>query len=420
MRIATQQQYLRAIDQMQRNQAELAKLSDQASGKKLLKPSDDPVAAAQVVKLEREMAQYKKYDDNINVTQRRLELEDSILGSVYTTTDRLRELTLQAGSIGLNDQDRLGIAKELNQLTEYLAGLMNTQDSEGEYLFAGSQGKTQPYIAQADGRYGYQGDDGQRLIQVGAELYVPSNDSGQYLFESVPGRLDMQLTGNAIASGDVFATIPPAGASYTSDFLDPASEQRFKTAVQGQGDLLLTVNEPTPGNYTYEITGSGGAVLAPATAFTPGDTIDFNGLRFDLAAPANMAENTIRLTPGNENKNLLNVAVDLAQVLSKPITDAASRQALQKANSEAQAQFKQAADRTLEARATLGSRLKTLESVSEANTDFKLFTKTALSNLEDSDLVDVASRFKLAKVGLEAAQATFAQISSLSLFNYIR
>ncbi|MDX2421371.1 MAG: flagellar hook-associated protein FlgL, partial [Amphritea sp.] len=165
MRISTQQQYLKAADNMQQSQVKLANLQEQiTTGKKLVNPSDDPVAAAQVIKLERELAQSEKYEDNIDVTERRLELEDTILSDINIAVDRMRELAVQAGNGVLGDQDRASISSELYQLTDYVAGLMNTQDSEGEYLFAGSKGSTQPYVASGDGSYEYMGDDGQRMI----------------------------------------------------------------------------------------------------------------------------------------------------------------------------------------------------------------------------------------------------------------
>ncbi len=149
MRISTQQQFLSSIDNMQRSQSNIADLQEQIStGKRLRNPSDDPVGAAQLVKLERELSQYNKYDDNINVTKRRLEQEDSILDSINIATDRMRELTISAGSDTINDADRATIAQELDQLVEYVAGLMNTQDAQGEYLFAGNKGGEAPYVKQ--------------------------------------------------------------------------------------------------------------------------------------------------------------------------------------------------------------------------------------------------------------------------------
>ncbi len=428
MRISTQQQYLRSIDQMQTSQTKLAHMQNQiSSGKRLLKPSDDPVAAAQVVKLNRELAQYDKFDDNINVTRRRLELEDSILGDINTATDRMRELTIKAGGATLNDQDRLSISRELTQLTEYIAGLMNTQDSEGEYLFAGSKGTTKPYEALANGRYQYNGDEGQRSIQVGTELYVPSNDSGKYLFDAVDDRLEINLTGQAVYNAELAASDP---FIRLAEFPTLAAETQFAEATEGLGDITLTVTGAAPA-FQYSVHDSGGNpvkdnngvdivnIAAGDLSVAPFE-VNLLGMTFELHEPADMAANSITLTVSAEKKNLLDVATDLAELLATPIESSAQRTELSEGIATALDQFGQAANRNIEARATLGSRLGTLESISSSNLDFQLFTKTALSSLEDGDMAEIITKFKLEEATLQAAQATFGRVSQLSLFNYLR
>ncbi|MBU2964840.1 flagellar hook-associated protein FlgL [Amphritea sp. 2_MG-2023] len=414
MRISTQQQYLKAADNMQQSQVKLANLQEQiTTGKKLVNPSDDPVAAAQVIKLERELAQSEKYEDNIDVTERRLELEDTILSDINIAVDRMRELAVQAGNGVLGDQDRASISSELYQLTDYVAGLMNTQDSEGEYLFAGSKGSTQPYVASGDGSYEYMGDDGQRMIQVGSSLYVASNDSGQYLFESVEGPLEVNLTGQAVSNGNSF--IAEAG------FANEAAEEAFSKATDGLGDLSVTV-AGTVGNYSYTISDSGGNTLDSA-AFVPGDTVEYEGLTFELdrtpMVSTDSDENTMVINTSSERKNILEVATDLASVLAKPVESAEDQTALNEAVATGISQFEEGAEQMLAARSTLGSRLQTLEYATSSNLDFQLITESTLSSLEDASLDEVISQFKLEEITLEAAQATFGQVTSLSLFNYI-
>jgi flagellar hook-associated protein 3 FlgL len=416
MRISTQQQYLKAADNMQQSQVKLANLQEQiTTGKKLVNPSDDPVAAAQVIKLERELAQSEKYEDNIDVTERRLELEDTILSDINIAVDRMRELAVQAGNGVLGDQDRASISSELYQLTDYVAGLMNTQDSEGEYLFAGSKGSTQPYVASGDGSYEYMGDDGQRMIQVGSSLYVASNDSGQYLFESVEGPLEVNLTGQAVSNGNSF--IAEAG------FANEAAEEAFSKATDGLGDLSVTIEETTLGNYSYTIKDSGGNTLDSA-AFVSGDTVEYEGLTFELDRTPTMVsadsdENTMVISTSSERKNILEVATDLASVLAKPVESAEDQTALNEAVATGISQFEEGAEQMLAARSTLGSRLQTLEYATSSNLDFQLITESTLSSLEDASLDEVISQFKLEEITLEAAQATFGQVTSLSLFNYI-
>lgn len=421
MRISTRQTFLNSVTNMQNSQSKLADLQNQVStGKKLNKPSDDPVAAAQVVKLNRELAQTEKYQENIDVTQRRLELEETILNDMNNGMDRLRELTIKAGNGILSDNDRKAIATEIRGLTDYLAGLMNTQDAQGEYLFAGSKGFVQPYQKDAQGNYVYQGDDGQRLIQIAPTLFVPSNDPGQYLFEAATDHLNIRMTGETVAAGTPFITIPPAAATYENAFEDEEHEQLYLDATQGLGDITVTVTEGAP--WTYTLTDSGGNVLVPATDYVAGDTVEFNGLKFDLATPAlpPATSTSITLVAEQQRENVLDVALSLAEVLEEPVQDATSREALGEIIATSLDKFEMVQERNIEARTAIGARVNSLENTRAANEDFNLFTKTALSSLEDVDFAEAISELQLEEAILQAAQASFVRISELSLFNYLR
>ena len=283
MRISTQQAFLNSVSNMQNSQSKLADLQNQIStGKKLSKPSDDPVAAAQIVKLNRELAQTEKFQDNIEVTQRRLELEETVLDSINTATVRMRELTIQAGNSTLNDADRKAIAAELRGLADYAAGLMNTRDSQGEYLFSGSKGFTQPYVKDAEGQYSYTGDDGQRMIQVAPELLVPSNDSGLYLFEA--------------ASESILVTpTPESSANVTA--IEVVDQDVFADFAKGKGDLSLQVQlkaDDSARTYQYQILDSDGQPLAldeqgALTLDLPeigdGERVSVHGLEFTVNVP---------------------------------------------------------------------------------------------------------------------------------------
>lgn len=284
MRISTQQTFLNSTSNMQSSQQKLADLQNQIStGKKLSKPSDDPVAAAQIVKLNRELAQTEKFQDNIDVTQRRLELEETVLDSLNTAIVRMRELTLQAGNGTLSDADRATIATELRGLADYSAGLMNTQDAQGEYLFAGSKGFTQPYVKDAVGQYTYQGDDGQRLIQVAPELYVPSNDSGQFLFEAASESFSITQTPSTVTNVTGFEVV---------------NDEVFAEFAKGKGDLTLQIqldSDDATQSYQYQILDGNGDPLSlnkngSLTGSLPdigaGNLVSVHGLEFTVTEPS--------------------------------------------------------------------------------------------------------------------------------------
>ncbi|MGB1239875.1 MAG: flagellar hook-associated protein FlgL [Pseudomonadales bacterium] len=424
MRVTTQQQYLNSIDNMQRSQSKINNLSEQiASGKKIMQPSDDPVAAAQIVKLERELAQYDKYELNIDVTQKRLELQESVLAEIKNSMNRVNELIISGNNGTLTDADRDTIANSMRTEVEFMAGLMNTQDAQGEYIFSGSKGTTQPYVKQTDGSYQYMGDDGQRSIQVTDNLFVPSNDSGDYLFESITGRLE------ASVKGAYAATPPPAGAAplvTNVKFDNVATEKSFQEKTRGLGDLQITTNAA---GTAYSITDSTGNPVKDANgvditniAYTAGDEIDVLGMKFNLAAPSGAYTgnniNTLQVQP--EIKNILTAVQDIATAMEKPITDQQSRDDLSEAVTLAFDQVNQSQERNIESVTRLGTRLSFLDQVESNNVDFKLFAKTSLSSIQDANLDEVISLYKLEEVTLQASQQIFGRVSSLSLFNYLQ
>jgi len=147
MRISTSQVFLSNLDNLTRTNTELFKTQQQLStGKKVLQPSDDPLAAAQIIKLKKEVARNDQFQGNIDVSRRRLELEEIALDQLNNINIRLREITIQAGNGVLSAADRESLATEVDEMTQQMLGLMNTKDAQGEYLFAGFKGGDAAYV----------------------------------------------------------------------------------------------------------------------------------------------------------------------------------------------------------------------------------------------------------------------------------
>ncbi|MCJ8300330.1 MAG: flagellar hook-associated protein FlgL [Pseudomonadales bacterium] len=421
MRITTAHQFSTSIDNMQRSNVSIDKLQQQiSSGKRVLKPSDDPVAAAQILKLERELAQYEKYDINIKVTDRRLTLQETIMGSMRTSLNRIKELVIQGSTGTLTDSDRASVANNLRVETDFMASLMNTQDSQGEYIFAGSKGNVKPYQQQPDGSYVYQGDDGQRKIQVSNDLFIPSNDSGQYLFEAVADDLVTQVKGAFVTLGST-----PVVSAIT--FADQAAQDSFTAATKGLGDLTVVVDA---GGTTYSITDSSGSPVKDAAGVditniaypAVGTKVDLFGMEFDLLAPpgATLAERTNVLHTQPEQKNILDIVQDYATALERPQTTQQIRDDFAAATTKVFGQWDQASERNIESVTRLGSRLSFMENVQANNLDFTLFAQISLSSIQDLDMPEAISKFKLEEIVLQASQAVFGRVSALTLFDHIQ
>jgi len=72
------------------------------------------------------------------------------------------------------------------------------------------------------------------------------------------------------------------------------------------------------------------------------------------------------------------------------------------------------------AHAEVGSDMRVVEEQSTILQDIKLTLQTALSRIEDLDMVTAITQMNMLMLSLQAAQATFAKISQNSLFNYLR
>jgi len=411
MRISTQQVFLSNIDNLNKSSADLFKSQQQlATGKRVLQPSDDPLASAQIQKFKKEIARTEQFSGNIEVAERRLELEEITIEQINNQSIRLRELTIQGKNGTLSDTDRQVIASEVDEIIKSLESLMNTKDVQGEFLFAGNKGFTQPYTLGPSGRYEFNGDDGQRFLQVGPENKVASTDSGFEIFEKVPpvpGYLIENVTQTTNTIGEVD--------------IQGGNAETFGEYMAANGPLSITVNagnlEITDKNGDF-VTPDDPAVVMDGTYALPAgiSTVRIAGVDIEInAANAGTAELDVF-----DQHNILNTALDLKEAL-----DTADF-----STTQGKDEFLERMDHILEnlagveekniaSRASIGGRLNALEQQDLVNEDYKLFTEEALSSFEDLDYNEAISRFALQETALQASYASFAKVQDLSLFNYI-
>src|SRR5690606_26945160 len=186
MRIATLQQFNTGLNGILDNQGGVNKTQQQIStGRRVLTPADDPIAATKILQLQQELALNDQYTRNMTAADNRLKLEEATLKSVTANLERVKELTVQAGGGSLTITDRQAISAEIFQLQEGLVDLFNTKDAGGEYIFAGFKGSQEPFVKVASGRYEYKGDEGQRYLAIGPSTTVATGDNGKALFIDV-------------------------------------------------------------------------------------------------------------------------------------------------------------------------------------------------------------------------------------------
>jgi flagellar hook-associated protein 3 FlgL len=278
MRVSTSQIYSIVNIGMSNAQTAINKTQEQMStGKRVLSPADDPVAATTILQLNAELSRVQQYTKNIDAGSNSLSLEETALNSVVSLIQRMQELAVQAGNTAvLTRNDYQALASEVESRTQELLNLHNTRNSSGQYIFSGYQGSTQSFVDIGGGNFKYQGDDGQLRIQASATVSVGVSDSGKRLFVDVPsGNNTINTSANPINQSQPAAFIS-AGDVYDQEIFDQFYPESMKITFNAISDVV----PPSP-NYTITER-STGKIIADRQVYISGQDIEANGVRFQI------------------------------------------------------------------------------------------------------------------------------------------
>ncbi len=183
MKVSTSMFFDNASKQLGSIQTSLAKTQTQLStGKQINRPSDAPDKSSLITRLQSEMTRQASYQDNLSAVNVRLQAEETALRNTSNVMYRFKELAVQAANDTLSTADRNTLSFEMIQLREQILSMANSQDSNGNYLFAGSRVAQQPFGEDAKGRVVYQGDQSRMLVPVGDNRQMNLNIPGSDVF----------------------------------------------------------------------------------------------------------------------------------------------------------------------------------------------------------------------------------------------
>ncbi|STN26420.1 lateral flagellar hook associated protein 3 (FlgL-like) [Escherichia coli] len=173
MRVTTQQTYVSMTQSFNNLSGDLAHVVEQmATGKEILQPSDDPIAATRITQLNRQQSAIEQYQSNIDSASAGLSQQESILDGVNNSLLAVRDDLLEAAN-GTNTADSLAsLGQDIESLTESMVAALNYQDEDGHYVFGGTI-NDQPSIVAVDDdgdgvtdSYSYQGNSDHRQTTV--------------------------------------------------------------------------------------------------------------------------------------------------------------------------------------------------------------------------------------------------------------
>ena len=414
MRISTGTIYDSGVSSMQQQTQTLLKTQQQiAAGRRILTPADDPIAAAHVLEVSQAQAINAQYGSNGAAASDSLALEESILGNIWGLLQDVRDAALSAGNGAYNSSDRASLANDISGRYQQLLGLANSTDGGGQYLFSGYQGGIRPFSESAPGTVAYNGDQGQRLIQVGASRQIAVSDSGVDVFQRI-------VNGNGSFAAQAQLANGGTGVIDAGSVLEAS---RWNDAANSKN--LSIVFAVSAGATTYDIVDNaagGASILAAPRPYASGSSIrlgtdgppavDFGAQVTISGAPADGDSFSI---VASTHQDVFTTVNDLVQLLKSASGGATLANGLARALGN----LDHALANVSALRASAGARMRELESIVSAGEERALQLSQTVSRLQDLDYAKAASDLTLQQVNLQAAQKSFVQISGLSLFDYL-
>ena len=230
MRVTTQQTYVSMTQSFNNLSGDLAHVVEQmATGKQILQPSDDPIAATRITQLNRQQSAIEQYQSNIDSASAGLSQQESILDGVNNSLLAVRDDLLEAAN-GTNTADSLAsLGQDIESLTESMVAALNYQDDDGD-------GVTDSYS--------YQGNSDHRQTTVSNGVEVDTNVAASDFFGS---NLDVLNTLNSLSQELQAPNVDPADPQVQSDIqnavdvVDTASDD-LNASIASLGETQNTMS----------------------------------------------------------------------------------------------------------------------------------------------------------------------------------
>jgi len=403
MRISSSQIHQVAVNSILDQQSKLSDVQKQvATGKRIFSSSDDPVAAARIVDLQQAVDNFDQYQSSIYSGRARLEIQEGVLENTINVLQRVRELTIQANNAIQTNNTRASIGDEINQLNSELKSLANAVDGNSDYLFAGSKVKFQPFSSTQNGMFQYNGDESQRMLQIGENRQISVGNSGAKVFRAIKnGNGSFNISQGVHNTGTAIAN----PGAITADY-EPKSFVLEFTKDKKSGELF------------YQVRDIGGKKqIHSEQNYSEEKLIKFRGHETSFKGKPQHGD-IFYYSPSN-NQDVFSTLRDLAHSLDTPRNSQMAKSHLGNTINQSLVSIDSAIDNILTIRANTGSRLRALDNQQEINSSHLLHLKQVQSQIKDLDYTEAVTRLNLRLTGLEASQKAYAKVQNLSMFDYI-
>lgn len=422
-RLGSANTYDNALRNMAQRQSTLSTLQEQlTSGKKIVRPSDDPTGAAQaeraLVRIQRIQTEQRALD----LQQNSIRMAESTLGDAVTALQRFRDLTVAMGNASYSDKERASAAQELGGLREQLLSYANRTDTNGMPLFGGMGSAAQPF------RQTVPGDP---ALSPAVTKVVFDGIGGQAAASesSIPGVLDGEAAWMNVYSGNGTYEVQLGGANTGKLWASQGTvtDPTHPSVVNGDTYQISFTKDPvtakTQVNVANTTAGLPGVAVITAQNYVDGAEISFEGRSVQLhgaptpddpAAVPPTVSDVVNIVPSAAGS-----IFDVTERIELDMAGKPSGNKLTHSVTRSLGEIDAALEKLIRAQASAGNLLTRAETIGNVQGNRAVQLEADRSRAEDLDMIKGISDFQNQQNGYDVALKSYAQIQRLNLFNYV-
>lgn len=414
MRISTTMQFTSSLKYIQNANSKVDENAQKYNtGEKFQTAGEDPSGMASKVKYEGAISAYTQFNKDGGLANNTLSEEETALESMWSALSSIHSRLIQCVD-GSNDQNSLdALAAEIEQMRDHLYNLMNTQNTEGEYIFSGARSDVPTFSLTSDGHYTCQADGSVREVLVAPGVTVQVSDSGLDIFENCRKSNSMTVAGTPAVTAAVisnYGDFDDLYENYYSSSIGPTVNNHLRVEVLADGTFSLVKDRL---DATGAVTGTD--VIETGEIDKMNSTINVKGMEFYLPSSNYVGNIDVELN-APETDNILNVLTNLANDIQNESLSKTEKTARIAAG---QKDVQIAMNRYDSYRGQIGARQNTIQTVMTSNTSLSDIKTESKANVSEMDAFEAASNLVQSQNQLTVSRQIYSMLQKQSLFDYI-
>ncbi|MFP4680958.1 MAG: flagellar hook-associated protein FlgL [Chitinispirillaceae bacterium] len=401
MRVTSRSVNLNIQKNISSRYGDLARLQEQLStGKRLLRPSDDPIDVSNDMKMRSKKVQLKQFKRNIEDGLAYMGVSSTALTSMNELLHRMRELAVQASNDTQTESERAFVQQEVDQLFRQVISATNTK-FKGDYVFNGTQTKVPPFVLEEsrDNPENYQKssmayyDAGGAALGDTVQLNIGTGSTP--VRNIMPGSFKLEVQGTEYLEGQDY-TVDYQSGEITLLNTDLLEDVTPASANYAQGEFSIEFDYLTRGKDVYgnEVSSKGEVLREIENGISMAINTSADDVLTDQKTGVDMVGTLMRYSEAlhkNEHGGIQNAIDEISTMFGSIL------------NSQSQ----------------IGSKVNRFELTLSRNEEQHVEVSALQSALEDADMADVISRYTLSENVYNAALQTAARVIQPSLVNFL-